>query len=194
LATANATANTVSVFFVHVGGFLEPLPLTGSTLTLGGGASGPTSVAWSALGGFLATANAASNNMSVFQMVDCTSMFNSGFQAGFNASYNHHFNAVFSAAYGPHGGWDLGFTRGYEAARGHRAHDAGGAARMATARSAATDLGPRSQTPAQAACDPVFNAAFNDGFNTAFNAAFNDGFNAAFNNGYRAGSAAGGRP
>jgi hypothetical protein len=179
-------------------GNLEPLTLTGFPLRLGSAASGPASVAFSPNGKLLATANSATNNISVFEIVDCSPTFNQAFQAGFNAGYNPGFNTVFRNAYKPHGAWQVGYQRGYEAARRNRGlardHTVAEAGRIATARSAAADPSPRSQTPAQAACGQVFNPAFNEGFNAAFNAAFDAAFNAAFNNGFRSGYAKGQHP
>jgi DNA-binding beta-propeller fold protein YncE len=198
LATADATDNAVSLFMtLPVSGNLVPLSLTGFPLRLGSAASGPASVAFSPNGKLLATANSASNNISVFDIVDCSATFNQAFQAGFHAGFNPGFNTVFRAAYKPHGAWQVGFARGFEAAHGKRGltgdYTVGKGARIASTRSAAPDPSPRAQTAAQQACDPVFNPAFNSGFNAAYNAAFNAAYNSAFNNGFQKGYATGQR-
>jgi hypothetical protein len=116
-----------------------------------------------------------------YTVVSCSTQSSQGYNAGFNSGFNTGFTDQFKASYGPHGAWQAGFQRGFDAARGVRGRGA------LTARAAivqvAVTLRPRSVAGSTAAvCDPTFNVAFNAGFNPGFNS----GFNAAFNHAYGA--------
>jgi hypothetical protein len=173
-------------------------PMAGSPVR-GSAASGPASVAFSPSGGLLATANAATNNVSVFSVVDCTAQYNQGFDGGINSGYLAGFNAGWNAEYRPHGAWQAGYKSGLQATRRRL--------RMVRAlgespRIAAPAALPHRQRDAAAAptgCDAVFNSAFDQGVSESFN--YSNGFNSgwksaykpAFKQGFRAGLAKPGR-
>ena len=176
------------MFSVSPSGVLNQV--AGSPLALPGG-SGPAFAAFSPGNSLLASANAASSNISVFNVTDCTPQFNQGFNSGFNAGFNPGWRSEFSKAYKRGGAWQIGWQRGFITGRRHKKPVHGvREATIVAAPAAATQ--PRSAAvPTLSACDVVFNGAFNRAFNIGFNSGYNSAFNFAFNQGYRSGLAKG---
>ncbi len=188
LAVANSGSDNVSVFSVSSSGALAPV--TGSPLSLGRGA-GPASTAFAPYGvgpngGLLATANAAANNVSVFTVPDCPTQFTLGFNSGFNSGFNPGWIAQHRGAYRRNGAWQVGWKRGFQAARRRRTVHPSALAALP-----AVNQGRAAAAPAAVGCDVVFNAAFNQAFNIGFRSGFNSAFNSAFRQGYKAGFAKG---
>jgi hypothetical protein len=143
-------------------------------------------VAFSPTGGLLAVANGNSSNISMFTVQSCTTQYNQGFNSGFNAGFNPGWIAEHRIAYRPKGAWQVGWQRGFAAAR--RRHTVRESALLAAP--AAGAQGRAAAVPA-VGCDVVFNAAFNQAFNVGFNSGYNSAFKSAFNQGYKSGFAKG---
>jgi DNA-binding beta-propeller fold protein YncE len=209
VAVANRGDNTVSMSSFQ--GSEEKTccwPLAGSPVR-GSAASGPVSVAFSPDGGLLATANAGTNNVSVFSVVDCTTQYNQGFNSGINAGYLAGFNAGWNGEYRPNGAWQAGYKNGMRAARerSRTLHALRDSPRIAA--QAALAYRQRDAAATATGCDEVFNSAFNQAlgqifpmppsqltpgnlgynYNNGFNSGWNSAYKPAFNQGFRAGFA-----
>ncbi len=122
-----------------------------------------------------------------YMVVSCSKPSSDGYNDGFQTGFQSGYQTEFRASYRPNGVWQLGFSRGFQAA--HRRFVG-----RYTVRQSARVAGPYAATVVHAAATPVpsgcyqaFNSAFNRGFGVGFKRGFNAAFNRAFQIGYQAG-------